>query len=92
MKVLERVLDRKLRTKNRALYYAFTDLEKAFDRIPGEMVRRRLKAVARVHDKARTVMRTKHQGLVLSPSLFACEMEALTQEVRGYVMGVVVCH
>mgnify|MGYP007071599789 CR=1 FL=1 len=103
MKVLERVLERKLRekvnidgmqfgfvpgkgttdaifvvrqmqekfvAKNRALYYAFVDLEKAFDRIPREVVRwalRKLgveewlvKAVMTMYEKARTVVRTKN--------------------------------
>ena len=56
--------------KNRSLYYAFVDLEKAFDRIPREVVRwalRKLrvekwlvKAVMTMYEKARTVVRTKN--------------------------------
>lgn len=65
-----RQLQEKFLVKKRALFYAFVDLEKAFDRVPREVVRwalRKLgleewlvKAVMTMYEKARTVVKTKH--------------------------------
>ena len=65
-----RQMQEKFVAKNRTLYYAFVDLEKAFDRIPREVVRwalRKLgveewlvKAVMTMYEKARTVVGMKH--------------------------------
>ena len=65
-----RQMQEKFLAKKRPLYYAFVDLEKAFDRIPREVVRwalRKLeveewlvKAVMIMYKKARTMVKTKH--------------------------------
>ena len=64
-----RQIQEKFLARKKALYYAFVDLEKAFDRVPREVIRwalRKLgveewlvKAVMTMYEKARTVVRTK---------------------------------
>ena len=67
---LVRQLQEKFLEKKKNLYYAFVDLEKAFDRIPRELLRLALRklmveewlvqAVMSMYKRARTVVRTKH--------------------------------
>ena len=64
-----RQLQEKFMEKNKKLYYAFVDLEKAFDRVPRAIIRWALRrmyveewlvnAVMAMYEKARTVVRTK---------------------------------
>ena len=65
-------MQEKFLAKKRPLYYVFVDLEKAFDRIPREVVRwalRKLeveewlvKAVMVMYKKVRTMVKTKHRN------------------------------
>ena len=73
MKVIEHVFERKIREKVKIdamqlLYFAFVDLEKAFDRVPREVTRwalrkagvdeRLVKVVMAMYEGAQTVVRT----------------------------------
>jgi hypothetical protein len=65
-----RQLQEKYREKRKKLYFGFVDLEKAFDRVPREIVKWALRklgveewlirAVMAMYEKARTVIRTKN--------------------------------
>ena len=91
--------------KNRCLYQAFIDLEKAYDRVPREVIywglRKKLvpvkliQVVKATYEGACTTVRTckgvseefdikvgLHQGLVLSPFLFAIVIDVLSNDVR----------
>ena len=83
--------------KNKELWMAFVDLEKAFDRVPQEVVWWALKYLGvdewivsvmtkmRLNgreSKAFNVRVGVHQGSVLSPLLFIIVLEALSREFR----------
>ena len=91
-----RQMQEKHQAKKKQLFYAFVDLEKAFDRVPREVVRWLLR-MSRVEEWLvnRMVVRTDmgdsgdfkvgagvHQGSVLSPLLFVVIMDVATREAR----------
>ena len=86
------------RVKGKKLYFGFVHLEKAFDRIPRELIQWAewlVSAVMHMYTGGKTVVRTvygnssgfkakvgMHQGSALSPLLFVIVMEAISTEVR----------
>ena len=87
-----RLVQEKYQAKKKKLYYAFVDLEKAFDRVPSEVVRWALRKLGVDEWLIRTVMAlyTKactvfglHQGSVLSPLLFVSVMDVVSSEARS---------
>ncbi|KAK3511475.1 hypothetical protein QTP70_008958 [Hemibagrus guttatus] len=86
-----RILMEKYRDGQKELHYVFVDLEKAYDRVSDKYVR----VVQDMYERSRTVVRCAvgqteefnvevglHQGLALSPFLFAIVMDQLSEEVR----------
>ena len=76
------------------MYFSFVELEKAFDRVPREVISWAM-AVMSMHAGAKTVVRTvygnskgfevkvgMHQGSALSPLLFMIVMEAISRQFR----------
>ena len=95
--IMQQVQENHQAKKN--LYYVFVDLEKAFDRVPREVVRwalRKLSVVMVFYTDDCTVVRTDtrlsesfevkvhlYQGSVLSPLLFAAVMDVVSSEARS---------
>ena len=80
-----RQLQEKHLAKNHNIYFAFIDLEKAFDRVPREglwWALRRTRVVRGWHDYSEPidVKVGVHQGSALSPLLFIIVLEALSRE------------
>ena len=88
------VYQENFRVKGKKLYFSFVELEKAFDRVPREVISWAM-AVMSMHAGAKTVVRTvygnskgfevkvgMHQGSALSPLLFVIVMEAISREFR----------
>ena len=83
------------RVKSKQLYFGFVDLEKAFDRVPREVISWAMRklgiaewlvsAVTSMYAGAKTVVRTVYgnsKGSALSPLLFVIVMEAISREFR----------
>jgi len=84
-------------TVGKDFFVAFIDLEKAFDRVPREVIwwEFRKKVVMEMYREAETAVQIEgkktawfevklgvHQGIVLSPLLFEIVMEALTDHLN----------
>ena len=95
---IHRQLQEKHLVAGKPLYLAFIDFEKAFDRVPREVIwwsMRKLRIVQSMYKKVRSRVRVGdeysnsfdvrvgvHQGSVLSPLLFLIVLEALSMELR----------
>ena len=92
-----RRLSEKFRAKNKKLFFLFVDLEKAFDRMPREVICFALRwkggpeylvnGVMSLYKGCKTVVSVSvkvgvHQGSALSPRLFIMVMDVLTEDVR----------
>jgi len=85
---MARQMQENFRVKGKKLYFGFVDLEKAFDRVPREVIRWAMGSDVYVHrcKNVRTVYGNSkglevkvgmHQGSALSPLLFVIVMEVI---------------
>ncbi|WVZ81063.1 hypothetical protein U9M48_028488 [Paspalum notatum var. saurae] len=93
MKLWERVIEHlmeRYREQKKDLHMVFIDLEKAYDKIPSNVMWWALekhkvptKYVTLIKDMYNKVVTSLHQGSALSPYLFAFVMDEVTRDIQG---------